>query len=168
MADGPIHAWNLRSESPKAVKVKWTEIASQEDVDLLMDVFGGFRESCLREVHVWTDHWIRPDLSIYYPSDLNTRIRVLFQRQVKAPSAVEILFEKVTHVNLAPTPERYYPVIFGARMFMEDGILYWANDEDWSPESAAINLHTWISARQARWRDASGWMGEELRYGARE
>jgi len=52
---------------------------------------------------------------MYYPSDLNTRIRVLFQGQVHSPSAVEILFEKVTHVNIAPTPERYYPVILGAR-----------------------------------------------------
>jgi hypothetical protein len=146
----------------------WIEIASQEDVDHLMEVFGGFHDSCLREVHVWTDHWVRPDLSMYYPSDLNTQIRILFQRQVQSHSAIEILFEKVTHFNLAPTPEHYYPIIFGARMAIEDGIIYWANDEDWSPESASINIHTWISARQARWRDVSPWMGAELRYGPKD
>jgi hypothetical protein len=148
--------------------IAWNEIKSQEDVEALLKAFDGFRNSCLREVHVWTDHWIRQDLSMYYPSGLNTRIRILFQRQVQSPSAIEILFEKVTHFNLAPTPEHYYPVIFGARMYMEDGIVYWANEEEWSPESAAINLQTWVSAKEARWRDVSKWMGDELRYGPKE
>lgn len=148
--------------------MSWIEIASNEDVDQVMRAFGGFRDSCLREVHLWTDHWVKSDLSMYYPNGLNTRIRVLFQRQHASPSAIEILFENVTHFNLSPTPEQYYPVIFGAKMYMEEGILYWANEEDWSIESASLNLHTWISARQAKWRDVSDWMGETLRYGAAE
>jgi hypothetical protein len=96
--------------------------------------------------------------------DLDTRVRLLIQRQFKAPSAIELLFEQVITFHLQPSPENYDSIIFGAAMLCRDGTFYWADDADWSPESAARDKTTWIAAKQVSWRDAAEWMGSELRY----
>ena len=46
----------------------WREVASPEELDRLLDGFGGFHDSCLREVHVWTETWMEAQLR-YGPGD---------------------------------------------------------------------------------------------------
>ena len=47
----------------------------------------------------------------------------------------------------------------------EEEIVYWANRYDWHPDRKDRDAFTWIAGRQLRWRDASLWMRERLRYG---
>jgi len=42
----------------------------------------------------------------------------------------------VVTFHLQPSPENYDSIIFGASMLCRDGTFYWADDADWSPESA--------------------------------
>jgi hypothetical protein len=146
----------------------WKEIKTQAEADTLMAIFGDFHDGCLKEAHLWSDHWVSPDLSMSCPGNLDNRIRLLVQRQFKNPSAIEMLFEEeVTRFNLVPTPENYDTIIFSATLLVRDGSVFWSPDEDWRPDKPGRDESTWISARRLRWREVP-WMGEKLRYGPKE
>jgi hypothetical protein len=143
----------------------WNLLASQAELDQLMNVFGGFHDGCIREAHVWTEHFVDTDLRMSCTGDLDTRVRLLIQRQFTSPSAIELLFEQVVTFHLQPSPENYDSIILGAAMLCRDGTFYWAEDADWSPESSKRDDTSWIAAKKLSWRDASEWMGSDLRYG---
>ena len=141
----------------------WNRIATQADAEALLEQFGSFHDGCLREAHVWTGHWVAENLSMAV--DPSTSARLLIQRQFRPLSAIELLFERITRFNLAPAPENYENIIFNAALFVRDGLVYWADNGGWRPDSAQRDEYTWIAAQQAKWRDVSDWMGETLRYG---
>ena len=76
---------------------------------------------------------------------------------------MELVFEEVTRLTVVPSPENYGSEIFEATLLVDDGLIYFADVADWSPKSDDQDA-TWISAKKLKWRDASDWMGEELRY----
>src|ERR1043165_9900300 len=100
--------------------ITWNPIASQADIERLLNLFGGFHDGCLREAHVWTEQHVNTDLSMHFGANLDTRVRLLIQRQFKEPSAIELLFEQVTAFHLQPSPENYDSTIFDATM-LRDG-----------------------------------------------
>jgi hypothetical protein len=141
----------------------WNVIATQSDAEALLQQFGNFHDACVKEAHVWTGHWVSEDLAMAV--DPTTRVRLLIQRQFRPLSAIELLFEGVTRFNLAPAPENYESIIFEARLVVRDGLIYWAETGNWEPDSADRDSYTWIAAAAAKWRDATEWLGEALRYG---
>ena len=96
---------------------------------------------------------------------LDTHVRLLIQRQFSAPSAIELLFDEVMGLNVAPSPDNYDSIIFEATLLLKEGVFYWADVGDWLPDQEDIIHTTWIAAQKLKWRDASEWMGGELRYG---
>jgi hypothetical protein len=146
-------------------ELNWNKIETQAGADALMRVFGDFHDGCIREAHLWTDHWVSDDLSMSCPANLDNRIRFCIQRQFRNPSAIELLFEEVTRFNLVPTPENYCTIIFGATLLVRGDGIYWSPDgPSWSPESSERDECTWISAKKLRWRPVD-WLGPELHYG---
>jgi hypothetical protein len=95
---------------------------------------------------------------------LDTRVRLLIQRQWNTPSAVELLFEQVTTFHLQPSPYNYDSLILDATMFLEGDTYYWADVGTWLPTANDRDKATWIAAKKVSWRDASDWMGAKLRY----
>ncbi len=146
----------------------WQGVSTPHDLEGLLRVFGGFHDSCLREAHIWTETWVAEDLSMGCPGHLDTSIRMLFQRQFRAPSAIELWFTEVVAFHLAPPPENYDSVISDAVLLKRDDLIYWADGGDWHPEHPHRDENTWIAAKRLRWRDASDWLGDKLRYGPRE
>jgi hypothetical protein len=142
----------------------WNPISSQADIESLLKLFGWFHDGCLREAHVWTEHSVNSDLRMSCTGDLDTRVRILIQRQFKEPSAIELLFQKVTTFHLKPSPENYDSIIFGATMLYQDDTFYWADAENWLPNKPESDETTWIAAKKVFWRDASNWMGAKLRF----
>lgn len=145
----------------------WKLVQTQEDADALMASFGDFHDACFKEAHLWTSHWVGSDLSMACSEDLDTRVRFLFQRQVAAPSSIEMLFEQVTRLNLVPSPSGFFSIIFEATLLVTDEGVYWSSEAGWKPSDPERDGSTWISAKSLRWREVD-WMGEEFRYGPRE
>jgi hypothetical protein len=108
-----------------------------------MRTFGDFHDGCLREAHIWTESFVDTEMRMSVASDLETRVRLLIQRQWRDPSAIELLFEEVTALHLRPSPQDY----------------------DWSLDSPKRDEVTWIAAKKLSWRDVSAWMGPNLHYG---
>lgn len=140
----------------------WHSLGSPVQINELMGVFGGFHDACVRELHVATGHYVDQDLTMH--ADWKTTVHLLVQRQFAEPSAVELRFEEVVGLRLCPPAPNCDAVIIGAALFMREGIYYWADRDDWSPELSAVDESTWVSARKAYWRDASEWLGSQLRY----
>lgn len=145
-------------------EVEWNHVNSQADADALMELFGRFHDACVREAHLWTDHWVSTDLSMSCPGHLDNHIRFLVQRQFTNPAAIELLFEEVTRFNLAPTPDNYDTIILKATLLVRGDMVFWSTQPDWSPDSATRDESTWISAKRLAWREVD-WLGEELHYG---
>jgi hypothetical protein len=148
---------------------EWQVLQDQTDLDSLMNLFGWFHDSCIKELFMWTDHYVNHDLSMSVSGDRDNRVRVLIQRQYTNPTAVELMFEEVTQIYIVPSPENYDSIIYEATFLFRDGLFYWADDRNWDPDGkcrhASVN---WISSRKVKWRDASDWIGKTLRYGPRE
>lgn len=127
-----------------------------------MDFFGNFHDACVREIHAATGHYVAENLSMTV--DWRTTVHMLVQRQHRNPSAIELRFTELVGLKVSPPSPNYEAIIFSAAFFLRDGILYWAENASWSPESADRDQWTWIAARHGWWRDASEWMGPDLRY----
>jgi hypothetical protein len=128
-------------------------------------LFGGFHDGCLREAHVSAGNFVNSQLMMTCRDYRDTSVRLLIQRQWKAPSAIELLFEQVVTFHLLPSPENCDSIIYTAALFCREGMLYWADTADWRPDAPDRDQATWIAAKKVSWRDVSEWMGPDLRYG---
>ena len=140
-------------------------LTSKAQIDEFMRLFGQFHDTCLKEVHISTGHWVGKELAMATPSDEATKGHLLFQRQFNNPSAIELLFEKIVRFNIVPPEENHFGIIFSATMITKDGLIYWADVPGWLPQTPDCDTATWIAAKSLSWRDASEWMGPKLRYG---
>ena len=129
-----------------------------------MGLFRNFHDACLREIHVVTSHHVDADLAMHV--DWRTTVHMLIQRQYASPSALELRFEEVVELRVLPPPPDCERIIFGAAFFLREGIYYWADDAGWFPESHRDEGVTWIASRRVYWRDASEWIGNDIRYAA--
>ncbi|PEI90320.1 hypothetical protein CN679_18005 [Bacillus pseudomycoides] len=143
--------------------MNWNTIKTKEDIENLLHLFGGFHDSCLKELYMWTDSFVGEDLSMRVLS--GTNVRILFQRQYENPSAIELLFEGVTQFHLTPPPENRDSTIFGASLLLQNNLFYWADDIGWKPNEVTPYEISWIAAKSVKWRDVSSWMGDKMRYG---
>ena len=146
------------------MSVDWIRLSSQRESDTFLNTFGGFHDGCFREAHMWTGEYVYRDLSMKVPGRLNTNVRMLFQRQWNNPSAIEMLFEQGVTFHVYPTRENEDPAIYCATLILEGELFYWASHESWAPTNDDRDKATWIAAKRIWWRDASDWMGENLRY----
>ncbi len=127
-----------------------------------MQRLGNFHDGCVRELHWVTSHYVSADLRMHF--DGSAALRMVVQRQFSNPSAIELCFAELVGLKVSPPSPNCDAIIFGAAFFLRDGVLYWAEDSAWKPESPDRHDCTWIAARRAWWRDASEWMGPDLRY----
>jgi len=144
----------------------WRDLQNQNDLDILMNAFGWFHDSCIKELFMWTEHYVNEDLSMSLSADRDHKVRILIQRQYTNPAAIELMFEEVTQLFIVPSPEKYDSIILEATFLQKDGLFFWADDQNWDPDGqnkfATVN---WISSKKVKWRDASDWIGKTLRYG---
>ena len=143
----------------------WIEVKDSKDIENVLDIFGGFHDSCLKELYMWTESYVDEDLSMGMWVELDTNVRILFQRQYRDPSAIELLFEGVTQFHIVPSPINYDSIIYDVKLILHKGLFYWADDYNWDPEDYTLDTNSWISAKSLKWRDASTWMGKQNRYG---
>ena len=42
----------------------WIEVKDSKDIEILLDKFGGFHDSCLKELYMWTESYVDENLSM--------------------------------------------------------------------------------------------------------
>jgi len=141
----------------------WNVINSQVDIDNLMECFGGFHDSCLKEIWFTTGTYVNEDLSMSMINEPSAR--AIFQRQGKAPSVIEIEFNNIVKINIKPVYEGYSTDIFSAIINKVDDTYYWADWDGWSlQKSNGENECTWIASKQIKWRERDNLLGGKKIY----
>ncbi|SFS45617.1 hypothetical protein [Marininema halotolerans] len=131
---------------------QFKEIRSERELNDLLDNVGRFHDGLIKEIHVLNDAFISSDSSIYLNFHYN--LRMLIQRQMSNPSAIEFILGNVTNLKLHKSEEIW-------SSYCKVSI-----DETNSSQQILLDLdnNRFICSRLF-YRDASNWMGPESRFG---
>ncbi|MBL7851794.1 MAG: hypothetical protein JNN04_12900 [Cyclobacteriaceae bacterium] len=133
----------------------WKEIKDEKDIELLLKLYGHFHDGCLREVHIVTRESVNNDLSMVFDGQLTATL--LFQRQYKNPTAIELRFDNVDQFNFNPPSPEYDSIIYNATFKQVDNLFYWADEDKWE---VGDNDATWISGERVYWRERPQLIGQ--------
>lgn len=145
--------------------MKWSELKNQSDIKEFMDTFGSFHDSCLKELYMWTETYVNKELSMSMTDEMDSCVRILFQRQDNDPSAIELFFKCVKECHILSREEGMDSIIFEARLVLKDNLFYWAEFDDFEVDQPSLYSGSWLSSKELYWRDVSSWMGKDKRYG---
>ena len=68
----------------------WNVITDENGLLKLESSFGGFHDSCLREVHIWTGHSVDQQLAMQLGEDRDVSLKMFLQRQCRNLSLIHI------------------------------------------------------------------------------
>ncbi|MCE9559942.1 MAG: hypothetical protein K8R88_13460 [Armatimonadetes bacterium] len=139
----------------------WIEVDTEADIVSLMNAFGGFHDSCIREIYYWTAQFV--DTNWDMRGEPDTHIRVLIQRQWENASAIELLFGEVISCTIAPPLRGFSPDIYRMWIVKSENGFRWSEspDEEFQSDTRIMSKKLW-------WRDVSDWMGDTIRYSSLE
>ena len=125
----------------------WNEIKDNTDIDNLVKSYGFFHDSCLRDIYISTREFVDHKLAMHFDNKLTATL--LFQRQFKPNSVLELRFDNIEQFNFRPFSETEDAVIYDACLIMVDGLFYWADFADWK---IGDNDSIWINGQKLFWR----------------
>ena len=125
----------------------WIEVKDQQDIDKLMESYGFFQDSCLRDLYLSTREFI-DDARVMHFNNTPTA-SLLFQLEFGSDAVLELTFEDIERLNFKAFKEKEHPVIYDATIRKQNGLFYWADSANWE-----IDDHDsiWISGKKLFWR----------------
>jgi len=136
----------------------WTEIKDQADIDKLLEIYGYFHDSCLRDIYISTREFIDAKLAMHFNNKLTASL--LFQRQFEPTTVLELKFEDIEQFNFRPFDTNIDPVIYDATLMITNGLFYWADFAGWE---IGDNDSIWISGKKLFWRQRPELIGNVKR-----
>ena len=133
----------------------WKEITDDKDIETLLQLYGNFHDGCLREVHIVTKESVDKGLSMSFDGTLTATL--LFQRQYKNPTVIELKFDSVGQFNFNPPGPGYDSIIYDATFKKVDNLFYWASEDNWE---LGDNDAVWISGEKVYWRERPELIGQ--------
>ncbi len=127
----------------------WSQVATQAEADELVEIFGGFHDSILRESKFCLGAFINPNLALVVGN--KPYLRCIFQRQNLAPTVIEVVFSNVGYFQIKPDCEN---AIDEASVVVKEDSVVWHE----GPSS--------IEAESMFWRTMDAWVGKRERYSA--
>ena len=127
----------------------WNNLITNKDIFNLMEQFGSFHDSCIKELKYISGAYVDENLTMQ-PINNQRILKVIFQRQHENYSTIEMEFLELVTLNLTPTDEQYTGEIRGATCILKNSCIYWYDDSNCSVEQEYDG--TWICAKKARWR----------------
>lgn len=154
----------------------WNSLLSQAAIDQLLIDFGDFHDACLREIAVSTETYVGEDLAMSCPPHLDTSVLLLFQRQARPLSVIEIKCEAVTDLHFTPTTDGCDSIISSGTLSLADGGVRLAINFFGAPLKSLPGSHIVmrsradkqsdlvVTARSVFWRALQDGLGHSLRY----
>ena len=137
----------------------WETVRTNDEILRFMGKMCDFHDSCIKEMHYMSGAYIDENFSMH---PLNDR-RVL-QRQCETDSMIEMEFQGLKRLQLAPVDEDYTCEISDSAMMIKDGNIYWCDCGDLSESDLGAYEGTLICAAEFRWRSIENHMGEKEFY----
>ena len=141
--------------------MQWNEINTEQELNDFLYMYGGFHDSCLKELRYVSGAFVDERLAMHPVND-QRKLYVIFQQQSEDSAVIELEFSGLTELHLMPN-ERYTCEILDASMFFENGKIYWG-DSDWFEEKREMYDGTWLCAEKVRWRILNEYIGENEIY----
>ena len=149
-------------------QLNWTRIQTAEDIAHLMAKFGYFHDACIKEIHYESGMSV-DDKLFMDPLNSKRNVSVIFQRQFRNPSAMEMRFERIEQLVLRPVDETYTGEIYEADMIIENGNIIWADRRlENGLQSLMEPRISWIKAESVCWRPLENCMGESAFFQPRQ
>ena len=144
----------------KGGKGMWNEIISQDDLNNFMRLFGGFHDSCLKELKYTSGAYVEKNL-LMHPFNKERVLKVIFQRQYENPSVVEIEFTGLLRMNLyLEDSDNYTCEITGATMILGDNCIYWCDCDGLSESDFSNYQGALILSSGVKWRTVDEYIGQ--------
>ncbi|MBN8285002.1 hypothetical protein [Zoogloea sp.] len=141
----------------------WHPVITKTDGEALLSAFGFFHDACIHELHLWGGYYVSPDFKMTCPDTPDLKCRLIVQRQRADPSAVELLFDRVSHIAIA-TPAGYDRIISAATLRMEEQKIVWSPDYDFEKTEPEFGVASVIESARLWWRPVATALGPELKY----
>ena len=125
----------------------WTEIKNELDIKNLMEDYDYFHDTCIRDIYITTEDFVDNDRYMCFKNTFT--ISMLFQRQAKNNSVLELKFESVKDMNINHLPHFSTLNDDEATLIVNNDLFYWANRKNWN---IGKNNAMWISAEKIYWR----------------
>jgi hypothetical protein len=141
----------------------WNEFSTQNDIDKLLDIYGGFHDSCIVSMHYRSGTFVDDKKTMYFGDSSEHELIVVFHRQWE-PRAIEMRFIGLRQLHLTGWQDNYSCDIYDAHLSFYEGILpgtpsrviVWANYYDFNIKEIDNTIHepsdTYIVANALKWR----------------
>jgi hypothetical protein len=136
----------------------WTEIKDQADINHLLESYGYFHDSCLRDIYINTREFVDEKLAMNFDNKLTASL--LFQRQFRPNTVIELKFEDIERLNFLPFKETENAVIYDVTLMISNGLFYWADFAGWE---TGDDDSIWISGKKLFWRQRPELIGNTKR-----
>jgi len=151
---------------------EWIDINNEEDIEVFMSLYGGFHDGCIKEIKYISGMYVNEDLSMR-ATNSERNLSIIFQRQFKNPTVIEMMFEKIECLSLNPWNEEYDGIIYGAYMCFEDSKIVWFDYDGFSEEDGYKIMYddsnvTWVRATSVKYRVVESYIGKNGVYTNRE
>lgn len=144
--------------------MEWKEITSQDDIDALFSLYGGFHDSCIVSVRYQSGAFVDVEGTMHF-GDLSEReLVVTFHSQMRWPEVLEMCFVGLRQLHLTGWQDNYLCDIFDAHLSFHEGILpgepskviIWADYDGFDINEIDNTVHepsdTYIIANGLKWR----------------
>ena len=148
-ARGKLPDYRVNAEILDTKLKGWNYIEDVGDINRLMDYFGGFHDSVIREIHYESGDYTDGETMFLSPS-CTKKIRMVFDSSWA--DSIEIVFEAVRLLQLVPPGENYLGDLYDASIFIDHFEVYFY--DEYLKERPASHDGTWIKALGMRWRAA--------------
>ena len=145
---------------------QWHQVQAQSDIDQLLEMYGGFHDSCIVSLHYVSGTYVDGDNAMVFGSDDDFALNIVFQRQWE-PKGLELCFSGVRCFHITALQDNYFDVIYNAYLAFHDGILpakyratdrviVWADDTGFCvnelSEAPAEPDFSYVIATGLKWR----------------
>ena len=128
----------------------WNEIHTEDDINNLMNSYGHFHDSCIKEIRYVSGAFVGADMCMNPMNTLRT-VDVIFQRQNRNYTTIVIRFLRLDTLHLSPQKENYSCEIHNAMIFFKDNLVYWLDGLTTESEIEDYS-GTWLCAEKLQWR----------------
>lgn len=141
----------------------WETIRTSGEILRFMEKMCDFHDGCIKEMHYISGAYVGEDFSMHPLNDRRV-LRVVVQRQCTESPMIEMEFQGLKRLQLAPVGADYTCEIADSTMMIKDGDIYWCDGGDLSEADLDAYEGTLICAAGLRWRAVKNRMGEKEFY----
>jgi hypothetical protein len=136
---------------------RWQEIKSQNDIDILLNNYGYFHDSCIKELTYASGVIVDKTRTMHLTGSDGAVLRITFQRQWE-PIEIKLRFTGLRRMNLIGYQENYSPEILDCYLAFNNKLIVWADKEYFDINNPEVGgmlkepMTTFVVAEKLEWR----------------